>query len=111
MQLSSFNSRTGAKKYRFELRVIRLKCIGDPLLKLLLRSRQATIEVFHVNGGGNVMGSKVAYLAGGDSLLEAANMRLEEYQKLLNIKTKLEKELNLSNEKLKTATDENRKIW
>ncbi|KAL9889576.1 uncharacterized protein ACN427_008880 [Glossina fuscipes fuscipes] len=54
--------------------------------------------------------SALGSMAGGDSLLEAANMRLEEYQKLLNINTKLEHDLNLSNERLKTATDEYRKI-
>uniref|UniRef100_A0A1A9VVW9 Uncharacterized protein n=1 Tax=Glossina austeni TaxID=7395 RepID=A0A1A9VVW9_GLOAU len=61
-------------------------------------------------GASDSLLSHLGSMAGGDSLLEAANMRLEEYQKLLNINTKLKHDLNLSNERLKTATDQNRKI-
>ncbi|XP_065355170.1 paramyosin isoform X2 [Calliphora vicina] len=57
----------------------------------------------------NIM-PQLGVLTGGDSLLECANMHLAEYQKVLKIKTTLEKELEVSNERLKTAKEENEKI-
>lgn len=50
------------------------------------------------------------HLNPGDSLLQCANIHLADYQKLLKIKTNLEKELEVSNERLKTAKEENKKI-
>lgn len=49
-------------------------------------------------------------LSVGDSLLECANIHLTDYQKLMNIKNSLEKQLETSNERLKSTHEENRKI-
>ncbi|KAM7360835.1 uncharacterized protein ACRADG_008034 [Cochliomyia hominivorax] len=49
-------------------------------------------------------------LTAGDSLLQCANIHLADYQKLMKIKSSLEKELEISNERLHTAKEENRKI-
>lgn len=49
-------------------------------------------------------------VTGGDSLLECANVQLAEYQKVLKIKQTLEKQLEISNERLETANEENKKI-
>ncbi|XP_037824565.1 myosin-4-like [Lucilia sericata] len=65
-----------------------------------------------VSAGGtkdNIL-PQLGNLTGGDSLLECANVHLAEYQKILNIKTTLEKQLEVSNERLKTAKEENKKI-
>uniref|UniRef100_A0A1A9WSD0 Uncharacterized protein n=1 Tax=Glossina brevipalpis TaxID=37001 RepID=A0A1A9WSD0_9MUSC len=60
--------------------------------------------------GGEGLLTQLGSISGGDSLLQCANTHLAEYQKLLNVKTSLEKELNVSNERLKSATEENKKI-
>ncbi|XP_005178099.1 uncharacterized protein LOC101900072 [Musca domestica] len=49
-------------------------------------------------------------LSAGDSLLQCANIHLADYQRLVNAKESLEKQLHISNERLKTSNIENSKI-
>ncbi|XP_075145673.1 uncharacterized protein LOC142220421 isoform X2 [Haematobia irritans] len=49
-------------------------------------------------------------MAAGDSLLECANIHLADYQKIMNVKSSLEKQLTVSNERLNMAKEENNKI-
>lgn len=49
-------------------------------------------------------------VTGGDSLIQCANIHLTEYQKVLRMKETLEKQLEISNERLETANEENKKI-
>ncbi|KAL9873084.1 uncharacterized protein ACN427_014059 isoform 2-T3 [Glossina fuscipes fuscipes] len=92
-------------KYLYDL----VLCETPGLLKTCSKADMGMSRVASGAGDEGLL-TQLSSISAGDSLLQCANTHLAEYQKLLNVKTSLENELNVSNERLKSATQENKKI-